>query len=75
MENEIAFDVYIEEQTSRYNSWLDSAVHTQGITLDSLFESMHAGMWAAAGDQWGSMPAVCDEGQPCRDEIWFGLEA
>lgn len=34
---------------------------------------MQADMWAAAEEQWGFMPEVCSDGQPCREEIWTGL--
>ena len=36
--------------------------------------SLHDELWAAAELQWGQMPEVCDDGRPCRDEIWIGVE-
>jgi hypothetical protein len=73
-ENDIAFDTYIEEQTASYEAWLETSIESTGITLESMMRSMHDEMWAAAALQWGQMPEVCDDGKPCRDEIWIGVE-
>lgn len=74
-ENDIAFDTYIEEQTASYEAWLETSIQSTGITLESMMTSMHEEMWAAAALQWGQMPEVCDDGKPCRDEIWISVEA
>ena len=73
-ENDIAFDTYIEEQTASYEAWLETSIESTGITLESMMRSMHEEMWAAAALQWGQMPEVCDDGKPCRDEIWISVE-
>ena len=67
-ENDIEFDAYIEEQTSNYETWLETSIESTGTTLSTMMTSMHEEMWAAAALQWGQMPEVCDDGKPCRDE-------
>lgn len=48
-------------------------VSQSGVTLNGLFSTIQDDMWAAAEEQWGFMPEVCSDGQPCRDEVWNTL--
>ena len=40
-ENDIEFDAYIEEQTSNYETWLETSIESTGTTLSTMMTSMH----------------------------------
>lgn len=66
------FDLYGAETKEEFSNWLDTQLETHNINMETMFVSMKEECFAAAAEQWGFMPEVCDE-DLCRTEIWDGL--
>jgi hypothetical protein len=71
-EYELAFDLYIVEQTHHYDEWVQKQV--SNWSFDKIIDTAYEEMWGKATAQWGFMPDVCPDGEDCRTEIWTQVE-